>query len=240
MANDRTPEVESLDPQAPPQWRWVHRACPKARRIGVLSASFNPPTRAHMALMETAQESFRLEESVLLLAVTHVEKPLTGFKLRERLEMLQAIARERLGWSVALCNRARFFEKAQALREAVGAGSELFFVVGGDTVVRLFNAQYYSDPPMELALQSFFQTACLIVAPRPPWDRPALEAFLQDPSRETYRARIYFVSLDPAFTAVSSSEVRQRLARGEPVDMLVPSEILPWLTKPSEWTQANP
>jgi len=233
-AHPRTPELEGLDPQAPPQWRWVHRAGPGARRIGILSASFNPPTRAHLALLEAAREAFQLEENVLLLAITHVEKPLSGFPLPERLAMLQAIARARPGWSVALCNRARFFEKAQALRENVGEGPELFFVMGGDTMVRLFDPRYYPDIPMESALEPFFQTAHLLVAPRPPWDRPSLEAFLQAPSRAAYRARIAFLTLDPAFATLSSSEVRQRLARGEPVDTLVPPEILPWLTRPGE------
>lgn len=227
-------ELEGLDPQAPPQWRWVHRARPGAQRIGVLSASFNPPTRAHVALVETAQEAFYLEESVLLLAITHVEKPLAEFGLRERLEMLQAIALGRPGWSVALCNRARFFEKARALRAAVGEGPELFFIVGGDTMVRLFDPRYYLDLPMASALEQFFQTARLLVAPRSPWDRSSLEAFLKDPTRETYRARIAFLPLDPAFGTLSSSEVRRRLAQGEPVDTLVPPEILPRLRKPDK------
>ena len=231
MSHHRIPELEGLDPQAPPQWRWVHRAGPGAQRIGILSASFNPPTRAHVALLEAAREAFHLEEHVLLLALTHVEKPLTGFGWRERLEMLRAIARGRPGWSVALCNRARFFEKARALREDVGEGPELFFLMGGDTLVRLFDPRYYPDIPMESALEQFFRIARLLVAPRPPWDRPSLEAFLKDPSRAAYRTRIDFLTLDPAFATLSSSEVRQRLARGEPVDALVPPEVLPWLTE---------
>ncbi len=234
MTDDRMLELAGLDPQAPPQWRWVHRACPGAQRIGVLSASFNPPTRAHVALMESAREAFDLEESVLLLAITHVEKPLVGFGLRERLEMLRAIALGRPGWSIALCNRARFFEKARALREAVGEGPELFFIMGGDTLVRLFDPRYYPELTMESALEQFFQTARLLVAPRPPWDHPSLQAFLKDPTRERYQARIAFLSLDPAFGTLSSSEVRRRLAQGEAVNALVPPEILPWLTKPDE------
>lgn len=241
MIDDRMLELEGLDPHAPPQWRWVHRARPDAQRIGVLSASFNPPTRAHVALMESAREAFDLEESVLLLAITHVEKPLVGFGLRERLEMLRAIALGRPGWSIALCNRARFFEKARALRGAVGEGPELFFIMGGDTLVRLFDPRYYPDLPMESALEQFFQTARLLVAPRPPWDRPSLEAFLKDPARERYRVRIAFLSLDPALGALSSSEVRRRLAQGEPVNTLVPPEILPWLTERGRpWDPEHP
>lgn len=231
MHGNRIPELEGLDPQAPPQWRWVHRARPDARRIGILSASFNPPTRAHIALLEAAQEAFHLEEGVFLLAIIHVEKPLVGFGLPERLEMLQAIARHRSCWSVALCNRARFFEKAQALRAAVGESPELFFLMGGDTLIRLFDPQYYPDIPMEAALESFFQTARLLVAPRPPWDRPSLERFLQDPARAPYRARIDFLHLPPALAEVSSSEVRRRLTRGEPVADFVPPEILPRLAR---------
>ncbi len=233
-SNRPMPELEGLDPQGPPQWRWVHRGCPGAQRIGILSASFNPPTRAHLALLEAAQEAFHLEEGVLLLALTHVEKPLTGFGLGERLQMLQAIARRRPGWSVALCNRARFFEKALALRAAIGEAPELFFIMGGDTMIRLFDPRYYPDIPMESALEQFFQNARLLTAPRPPWDRPSLEAFLHDPSRAVYRARIAFIPLDPALAGVSSSEVRRRLAHGEPVDALVPPEIFPWLIGPGE------
>jgi len=229
--------LEGWGPQA--QWRWIHRARPGARRIGVLSASFNPPTRAHVALLEAASGAARLEESVLLLALTHVEKPLSGFPLPERLAMLQAIARGRPGWSVALCNRPRFFEKARALREAVGAGPELFFVMGGDTLVRLFDPRYYPDVPMEAALEGFFAAARVLVAPRPPWDRPALEAFLEAPGRRAYRGRVDFLALPPAFAAISSSEVRRRLAGGEPVEGLVPPEILPWLTDRRDLLEAG-
>lgn len=232
MRADPIPELEGLDPHAPPQWRWVHRARPDAQRIGVLSASFNPPTRAHVALLEAAQAAFHLEEGVLLLALTHVEKPLAGFGLPERLAMLRAIARSRPAWSVALCNRARFFEKAQALRAAVGEAPALFFLMGGDTLARLFDPRYYPDVPMEAALEAFFRTAHLLIAPRPPWDRRALEDFLHDPWRARYRARISFLDLPTALAAVSSSEVRQRLARGEPVADLVPPEILPLLLPP--------
>ncbi|HXF69585.1 MAG TPA: nicotinate-nicotinamide nucleotide adenylyltransferase [Thermoflexus sp.] len=237
MHGNRIPELEGLDPQAPPQWRWVHRARPDAQRIGILSASFNPPTRAHVALLEAAQAAFHLEEGVFLLAIVHVEKPLVGFGLPERLEMLRTIARRRPSWSVALCNRARFFEKAQALRAAVGASPELFFLMGGDTLIRLFDPQYYPDIPLEAALERFFQTARLLVAPRPPWDLPSLERFLQDPARAPYRARIDFLHLPPALAEVSSSEIRRRLTHGEPIADLVPPEILPGLAR---WKKESP
>lgn len=196
----------------------------------MLSASFNPPTRAHVALLEVAGEAFHLEEQVLLLAITHVEKPPEGFPFAERLAMLKAIARRRPGWSVALCNRPRFFEKARALRAAVGEGPALFFIMGGDTLIRLFDPRYYPDVPLEAALAEFFAAAHLLVAPRPPWDRSALEAFLEDRERKDYRGRIDFLPLSSTFAEISSSAVRQRLARGEPVEGLVPPEILPWLT----------
>ncbi|MFN3929884.1 MAG: hypothetical protein ACK4OK_09665, partial [Thermoflexus sp.] len=112
-----------------------------------------------------------------------------------------------------------------------------FFLMGGDTLIRLFDPQYYPDIPMEAALESFFQTARLLVAPRPPWDRPSLERFLQDPARAPYRARIDFLHLPPALAEVSSSEVRRRLTRGEPVADSVPPEILPRLARWREGSQ---
>jgi nicotinamide-nucleotide adenylyltransferase len=216
-----------LDPQGPPQWRWVYRAAPGARRIGVLSASFNPPTRAHVALLEAARAAFDVEEGVCLLTLLHVEKPLVGFGMSERLRMLLAIARARPACSVALCNRPRFFEMAQALRDAVGEGPQLFFLIGGDTLIRLFDPRYYPDLAMEATLDRLFAAARLLVAPRPPWDLPALEAFLDDPARASYQQHIAFLTLPSDLAGISSTEVRQRLARREPVDDRVPPEILP-------------
>lgn len=232
MGADAARWLEGLDPRDPPRLRWVLRAHPGARRIGVLSAAFNPPTRAHLALAEAARAALELEEVVLLLALTHVEKPLIGFGLSERLEMLQAIACGRAGYSVALCNRPRFFEKAIAFREALGEVDALFFLMGGDTLVRLFDPRYYPDLPLEAALECFFTLAEAAVAPRPPWDRQAMEAFLEDPARARYRPRIHWLALPEALAGISSSEVRDRRQRGEPVDDAVPPEIRPWLGGP--------
>jgi nicotinic acid mononucleotide adenylyltransferase len=181
-----------------------------------------------VALVEAARAAFALEEGVFLLTLLHVEKPLVGFGMPERLRMLLAIARARPACSVALCNRPRFFEMAQALREAVGEGPELFFLMGGDTLVRLFDPRYYPDMALEAALEVLFATAPPGRRAPPPMGSPRPGGL---PKRSRPAPPIGSASpsslFPPISPGISSTEVRQRLARGEPVDDQVPPEILP-------------
>jgi nicotinic acid mononucleotide adenylyltransferase len=197
-------------------------ATPAIGSLAVMPGSYNPPTRAHLALADAARD--RGFDAVLFsLGTITLDKRETGLALDERLQLLAEIAegRERLG--VVLQNRGLYAEQAEALRALPGV-DELTFVVGMDKIDQIFDPGYYRDPAG--ALERLFARARLLVAARGDLDRRAFEARLASEPARRFAERIDWLVLDPRWRAVSASAVRERLARGE-----IPSE---WLPEPVE------
>ena len=136
--------MDSLNPQNPPVVQFVHRATPpQPKHIGVLDASFNPLTLAHEALVHQAQNAFGFDEIVLLLAKTNVDKALFGADLGQRLAMMVNYANSDTQLdaylSIAVCSHARFIDKAHALRAHISPDAQIYFLVGHDTLIRIFD-----------------------------------------------------------------------------------------------------
>ncbi|EJD49540.1 Nucleotidylyl transferase [Auricularia subglabra TFB-10046 SS5] len=211
-------------------------------RVLVLDASFNPPTKAHLALARTPIDSngTPADATLLLLSVTNADKrPKPGDATPEqRLEMMRILANE-LGEPVAVAaiDAPTFVGKAHALR-SLGA-TQLSFAMGTDTLVRLLNSKYYGDSTdaMHSALRSFFHGdhARVLCAHRD--GEPVPES-----AREYMNADANFVSLvelGETAEGVSSSEVRASIARGDSVwRNMVSSSIAQYILHEGLYAQA--
>ncbi len=196
------------------------------QRLGVFSGSFNPPTIAHVRLCEYAQRHLQLHEILLLLTIVNVDKTQFDFSLEERATMMLTVAQEHPNWSAALCSHGRFVEKAQAVSAAYPKGTEIWFIVGFDTLVRIFEPRFYPDMPMHDALKQFFKLARLAVFPRGDAGEEVVNGFLRRAEVRPFANRIAVLPAEPTISWVSSTLVRQKLSSGERVDELVPSSIL--------------
>lgn len=219
--------IDGLDPAGSPQAALVRRA-PEGIRgpggtLGVMSASFNPPTRAHLRMTEEAGRLCGLDEVLFVLARTNVDKGLYGAPLEARLLMIDALARPRPSCSVAAVSHPRFVDKAAALKPLYPAGVDICFIVGYDTLVRLFDPRYYADLPTEL--RRMFASCRFVAANRGEHTAEAVRRFLERPECRGFADRIAVMELDTRHAGLSSSEVRERLRRGEAVDDLVPEEV---------------
>ncbi len=199
------------------------------QKLGVFSGSFNPPTIAHVRLCEHAQKHLQLHEVLLLLAVVNVDKTRFDFSLEERVKMMATVAQERPNWSAALCSHGRFVEKAQAVAKAYPEGTKVWFIVGYDTLVRIFEPRFYPDAPMQEALRRFFELARLAVFPRGNSDERAISEFLKQPEVKLFADQIDILPTEPSLLWISSTLVRQKLRLGEPVNELVPQSVLKFL-----------
>ena len=235
MRNDRPGDTwlagvhAALDPAGEPRMEFVRRA-PRglASLPGVLlclSASFNPLTVAHVRLIEEAERLVPSDEVLLVLARANVDKAVEGFGLGRRLAILARFVESRPSYSVAAVSHGRFVDKAQAILPHYPPGTRPVFIVGLDTLVRLFDPKYYAD--RDVALASMFATCEFIAANRAPEPPEAVESFLARPEVMPYASRIQVVRLPEDLAAVSATQVRARLARGEPVAHLVPPETHP-------------
>jgi nicotinamide-nucleotide adenylyltransferase len=219
--------LAGLSPTEPPRLAFLRRA---PAGIGIrpgtllcLSASFNPMTVAHAVLIREGSRLVCPQETLLLLATANVDKGGEGLPLERRLDLLLRFAESRPEVSVAAVGHGRFVDKLEAIRAAYPPGTRVVFLLGFDTLVRLFDPKYYAD--RDASLSRLFDAGECIVANRGADAPSAVEAFLVRPEVAPFAHRIHVVRFPMDLAAVSATEVRARLCRGEPIDELVPPEI---------------
>jgi nicotinate-nucleotide adenylyltransferase len=177
--------------------------------LGVLASAFNPPTTAHLALARAALRHTNGVLFVLPRALPH--KKFEGVGFEERLEMLLAATGGEPRFGVATSRGGLFIEIARECREAFGATVDVWFVCGRDAAERIV-AWDYGEPG---AIGPMLGEFGLLVADRAGRFAP--------PAEIAVRSRALEVGED--VTAVSSSEVRRRIAAGELWEELVPPSI---------------
>jgi nicotinic acid mononucleotide adenylyltransferase len=205
--------LASLRPDGAPHLLFLRRApagigSPPGTLL-CLSASFNPMTAAHAGLIREASRIAPPQEVLLLL--------------EDRLALLLRFADSRPGVSVAAVAQGRFVDKMQAIHRSYPAGIRLIFLLGFDTLVRLFDPKYYTD--RGASLSALFAGSECVVGNRAPEPPEAVDAFLARPEVSPFAGRIRLVQFPPGLAALSASLVRARLARGEPITDLVPPEL---------------
>ena len=187
----------------------LRRGAGGARGVALLAGAWNPPTRAHVALAEAARE-FAPEVLLTLPGVLpHKEFEEPGFDTRLGWLLQLAAGREWLG--VAAGGSGLFVELARGLRAADPSVEQIFVVCGSDAAERFLNWDYADGAGVERQLREF----TLLVAPRgAPFVPP-----------ERLRAAVHPLDLAEGWQTLSSTELRQRIKRGEAWAHMAPEEI---------------
>ncbi|MCY3743691.1 MAG: hypothetical protein OXH00_21970 [Candidatus Poribacteria bacterium] len=220
-----------LDPSAPPQIELVQRAAPpilmRGKKLGIFSGSFNPLTLAHTQMVEDTVAKYELDELLLLLAKANVDKSVFGLPLAARLLTVRKYAESQQAFSVGVSSHGRYIDKVVALKSIFPPDTEFHFIVGYDTLVRIFDTKYYTDFHAEL--QEVFASARFIVANRAEADIQTIASFMAQSNIRQYAAYVSSLLLPDVYAYMSSTEVRELLARGEAIEHLVPPSILTML-----------
>jgi len=198
-------------------------------RLGIFPASFNPPTKAHVALIREATKRFKLDEVLVLLDLQAMDKRIVGAPLEDRLKMLTLLFKRHSRVSLGLSNRGLFMEKLTPLRSLYPLPIGFVFIVGFDTILRVMDRKYYKDGREEL--DSLFDDSRFICANRGDGERRAFETLFGYSENRRYARSISFFALPKKFSFVSSSLVRQRIKEGKPVKDLVPPSILRFIER---------
>jgi nicotinic acid mononucleotide adenylyltransferase len=219
--------VAGFDPSGQPRADFIRRARAgldgSGQRLLVLDASFNPMTLAHEWMAVQARDTVGAGEVVLMLSRANVDKEVHGADLGERLATLLAYSEERPDTSVVGCSHARFVDKAEALAALYPEHTLFHFVLGYDTLERLFAPKYYGD--MQEELSRFFARSRVVAANRGPHSPADLQAFLRRPVCRPYVDRIAVIHLPEALATISSTQVRERIRLGLPIEDLVPRSV---------------
>ena len=204
-------------------------------RLGIFPASFNPPTKAHVALIREAIKCFKLDEILVLLDLQAMDKRLTGASFEERLEMLKVLFERHSRISIGVSNRGLFLEKVRPLRELFPSGTAFVFIVGFDTIIRVLDRKYYKN--RKRSLDHLFESCEFLVANRGNHEREAFERFFLQQGNERYKRKVGFFTLSKEFSSISSSLVRKKLGEGKSVKNMVPPAVLRFIQEKGVYTR---
>jgi nicotinate (nicotinamide) nucleotide adenylyltransferase len=188
---------------------FFRRAVTRPARLGVLPGTFNPPTRAHLALAQAAL--LEVDEVLFVLPRVFPHKNYAGATFEQRIEMLRAaLADPRC--SIAAASRGLFIDIARECRQVYGELERLAFICGRDAAERIVNWDYGTPAAFTEMLETFE----LLVAARQGEYLPPRHM----------RRRIHRLRLPRDWSNVSATEIRKRIARGESWEHLVPEAIV--------------
>ncbi len=180
--------------------------------VGLLGGAFDPPHNGHLALAIAAIARFRLDRLVVVVVgIAPHKRVVTDTETRFRLAEAAFAGRPKVELSRHELDRSEPSYTVETARWAASRWRDPLFLVGADEFADFLA---WKDPEGVLA------HVRLGVATRPGSPRERLDAVLARLSRPE---RVEFFEIPPV--PVSSTEVRRRIAAGEPVDELVPPAV---------------
>jgi nicotinate-nucleotide adenylyltransferase len=185
------------------------------RRVGVLGGTFDPPHIGHLIVASEARWQLDLDEVLLVPAREPPHKPGgTWAGAERRAGWLERAVAGLPGLVVSRLELERegpsYTADTLDAMAAAEPGVALWFILGADQLLEL---PTWRDPGRILA------AARLAVVPRDGLGPEGLRARAD----EIGRGRVDWV--DVPHIGVSSSMIRQRIAAGQPISLLVPAEI---------------
>jgi nicotinate-nucleotide adenylyltransferase len=167
----------------------------------LLGGTFNPPHNGHVALAASAEERFG--DEVVVLVASRPRHKKVQLDADTRLALVRAAFP---GHEVELDPYERTVDLLKR-----GRWSDPLFVIGADEFCDFLT---WKDPEGVIA------RARLAVATRPGYPHERLQAVLD---RLSLSERVQFFEIEPL--PISSEDIRERVARGEPIDRLVPPAV---------------
>jgi nicotinate-nucleotide adenylyltransferase len=168
---------------------------------GLLGGTFNPPHNAHVLLAETAKEHFGLDELRVLVAANPPHKGVD-------VDADTRVALAKLAFPTDTVIRD---DHPYSIDTVSGYGDDAIFIVGADQFASFLTWERPDD---------LLDKVRLGVAARPGYPREVLDGVLAELRRPE---RVELFELQPV--PISSSEIRGRVALGEPIDGLVPEPV---------------
>lgn len=229
--------LESLGPDSQPRTIPSPRSARPGDKIIVFPGSFNPPTLAHLALLKQAhlfahQQTGRWQIYAALSRYIVDKEVVERMTLLDRVVLLENVLKDEIKHAgILLLNRGLYVEQAQAIRESFPQVRKLYFLMGFDKIVQIFDARYYSD--RDSALHALFRLAHLLVAPRGTNSENELQLLLNQPENKPFARYIHPLPLARQYQAISSTQIRQAQ---NPDTSTLPERVRDFITRTKPYT----
>lgn len=188
--------------------------------VGVLGGTFDPPHMGHLVLAQEAYQALNLDQVLFVPAGEPWRKAGRELSAREhRLAMIRLAVADNPAFAVSTAEVDRAgpsytAETLADLRAQLGPESELFFIMGADS---LADFPHWHEPRRILEL------ARLAVAERSPAGDEGVEEGIPQELAEALRGSVVWVTMP--LIAISASAVRQRVRQGLSVRYWVPGAV---------------
>jgi nicotinate-nucleotide adenylyltransferase len=191
------------------------------KRLGVMGGTFDPIHHGHLVTAEEARAQFNLDE-VLFVPTGHpwmkAHENVSPAEHRYLMTVIATASNPHFNVSRVEVDRegpTYAVETLRQLRDDQGAGTELFFVTGADAMLEILQ---WKEP------QELFELARFIAATRPGYDLTVFQN--ETPAHD---ASVSVMPI-PAL-AISSTDIRARVAEGRPIQYLVPEGVEYYIEK---------
>ena len=199
------------------------------RRVGLLGGTFDPFHTGHLDIGLAAEHALGLNEVILIVSNIPPHRPQPVASSHHRFAMVALAIAGRRHWRASdmeLANGGTSFttDTLRRLHDAGYKPTELFFVLGADAFADIETWRLYP---------AILEQAHFAVVSRPGAPVDALAGRFSSlagrmttaaPSEPTGRTSIFLI--DAATADVSATDIRGRVARGEPIAGLVPAAVL--------------
>jgi nicotinate-nucleotide adenylyltransferase len=179
-----------------------------------MGGTFDPIHHGHLVAAQEARWQFRLDRVVFVPTGQPWQKPVGVSDAEDRYRMTVLATASNPAFRVSRLEidgvgPTYTVDTLRRLAAELGPGVRLFFVTGADAVLQILT---WKDPHEVLAL------AELIAATRPGHDLSGLAGRVPAAAGRVHPMRI------PAL-AISSTDIRRRVAAGAPIRYLVPDDV---------------
>ena len=200
---------------------------PRVKKLGILGGSFNPIHLGHLVLAETAREALGLDRVIFIPAKLPPHKraaPLADGA--DRLAMVRLAVAGNPAFAASDIELRRpgvsyTVDTVRALREKLGAGVQIYFLIGMDTVAEL---TAWREVARLARLCQFVPLS------RPGHANPNAAALERAVGRLPARAILKRAVAMPLI-GISSSEIRRRVAEGRTIRYLVPDAVAAYIRR---------
>lgn len=182
------------------------------RRIGVMGGTFDPIHHGHLVAAEEARHALGLDRVLFVPAgVPWQKSDRTISTAADRLAMVQLAISDNDAFEASSVDIDRegttyTIDTLRALR-AADADASFFFITGADAILQILT---WKDPHEMLSLATF------VAVTRPGHDLGGLRALGLGEG---------VVTLEIPALAISSSDIRGRVAEGRPIRYLLPASV---------------
>ncbi|HOB22272.1 MAG: nicotinate-nucleotide adenylyltransferase [Firmicutes bacterium] len=197
----------------------------KIKRYGIMGGTFDPIHFGHLVAAEEARAVLGLEYVFFVPSGRpphKKERPITKAEHRYLMTVLATATNPSFKVSRVDITRPGYsytVDTISAFREMLGPDCELYFITGADAILQILS---WKD------VDRLFASCYLIAATRPGYDLSQLRASF-GASWQRYSDKIK--TLEVPALAISSSEIRRRVAAGEPIRYLLPESVVQYIYK---------